>query len=635
MNFGDNILIICTYRELGEQYRKILKEHHLNIDIEVMDNRFGKDMEKIFDYIAQFREKGKEIIITRGFLAEQIRNHLPFKVIEIHIGAVDVFRALYPFAGKGYTIGIVESEPYIKVAKQVADVLGIKLMLYPVNEVDEFERGLLAAKNDHVDVVVGGAWHSYDHDFFEDYGIPYVVVESSQESIENSLQNALEMYKLSYEQQKQNELLEKILSFSQDGICVLDEHGHPVLMNTYGKSLLEEKGEKDIADFLSKLQRSDLSDHNFQIDTLVEKFGDEYFLIQRIPLEVRGNSAGTIAIFKREMKIRDDENLLRTELSKKGLHAKYTLQDIQGKSNMICELKKRVERYAVTDATVLVLGESGTGKELFAQAIHNCSLRRNNPFVAINCSALPPALLESELFGYVDGAFTGAKKGGKAGVFEMAHTGTLFLDEIGEMDLALQTRLLRALQEREIMRIGDNKVISVDVRVIAATNRDLYHEVEEGRFREDLYYRLNILDISIPPLRERKEDIAFIAMGMLPQINERRHTHVSALEKDVLEKLESFSWKGNIRELRNTMEKMVLNVQYGVIRMDQVAFIFAEMERRMPIKSNDDWSNFTLAEIEKVMIQKVLEEEKGNQTKAAARLGIDRSTLYRKILKMM
>ena len=162
------------------------------------------------------------------------------------------------------------------------------------------------------------------------------------------------------------------------------------------------------------------------------------------------------------------------------MHAKYTLQDILGKSKIIRELKKRVERYATTDATVLILGESGTGKELFAQAIHNCSLRRNRPFVAINCSALPPQLLESELFGYVDGAFTGAKKEGKAGLFEMAHTGTLFLDEIGEMDLSMQTRLLRVLQEREIMRIGDNKVISVDVRVIVATNRDLYQEVLRG-----------------------------------------------------------------------------------------------------------------------------------------------------------
>ena len=257
-------------------------------------------------------------------------------------------------------------------------------------------------------------------------------------------------------------------------------------MNSFGKRLLNDAGQEQ--EFLSLMEKGKFEDGQQQHEISVERIGEEYFLFQRIPLEVQGELVGNIVIFKREMKIRDDENLLRAELNKKGLHAKYTLQDIQGKSKTICELKKRVERYAVTDATVLILGESGTGKELFAQAIHNCSLRRNNPFVAINCSALPPNLLESELFGYVDGAFTGAKKDGKAGVFEIAHTGTIFLDEIGEMDLGMQTRLLRALQEREIMRIGDNKVISVDVRVIAATNRDLFHEVEEGRFREDLYY---------------------------------------------------------------------------------------------------------------------------------------------------
>lgn len=252
MNFGDNILIICTYQELMKQYRKILKEHHLNIDIEVMDNRYGKDMSKIFEYVAQFQKKGKEVIITRGFLAQQIGAHLPFKVIEIHIGAADMFRALYPLAGKGYTVGVVESEPYVKVAKQVAEILNISLNIYLVENVEDFEKGLLAAKRDGVDVVVGGAWHSYEEVFFQDYGIPYVVVESSVESIENSLQNALEMYTFSYEQQKKNELLEKILSFSEDGICVLDESGHPVLMNTYGEQILKEKEENQIEDFLPK-----------------------------------------------------------------------------------------------------------------------------------------------------------------------------------------------------------------------------------------------------------------------------------------------------------------------------------------------------------------------------------------------
>ena len=215
-----------------------------------------------------------------------------------------------------------------------------------------------------------------------------MVVESSKESIESSLQNALEMYSLSYERQKQNELLEKILSVSEDGVCVLDEKNHPILMNSFGKRLLNDAGQEQ--EFLSLMEKGKFEDGKQQHEISVERIGEEYFLFQRIPLEVQGELVGNIVIFKREMKIRDDENLLRAELNKKGLHAKYTLQDIQGKSKTICELKKRVERYAVTDATVLILGESGTGKELFAQAIHNCSLRRNNPFVAINCSALPP-----------------------------------------------------------------------------------------------------------------------------------------------------------------------------------------------------------------------------------------------------
>ena len=628
MRFGENILIVCTYTELAQMYQRVLKEYNMNIDVEVMDNRYGKDMQKIFDYMTQFRSRGKDLIITRGFLARQLRQHTDFKVIEIHISAVDVLSALYPLAGKDYCVGVVESEPYLKVVQKVAQILGLRTKWYPVEEVEDFEDGLRQAKKDGVDVVVGGAWHSYDQDFFTDYGIPYIIVESSKESIEQSLQNALEVYKFSYEQQRQKELLETMVAFSEDGIFAIDESGKILLMNAYCKELFE--NDEEAVKHFAKGNKGTTEGN----EVFVERIGEEFFLVHRIPLWVQGDSAGIVYTLKREKKIREDENLLRTELSKKGLHAKYTLKDIYGKSKSMTELKKQIARYAATDATILILGESGTGKELFAQAVHNCSLRRNNPFVAINCSALPMNLLESELFGYVDGAFTGAKKGGKAGMFELAHTGTLFLDEIGEMDLSMQSRLLRALQEKEIMRIGDNKVIAVDVRIVAATNRDLYHEVEEGRFREDLYYRLNLLDISIPPLRERTEDIREIAAALLPQINERLHCRITAFSPAVMDRLEEFPWKGNVRELCNTLEKMALLVQYGTVKMEQVSFIFHEMEQRGRHESVLT-DQMTLAEMERKMIQKALQACGGNQTKAAARLGIERTTLHRKLTKMM
>jgi propionate catabolism operon transcriptional regulator len=218
------------------------------------------------------------------------------------------------------------------------------------------------------------------------------------------------------------------------------------------------------------------------------------------------------------------------------------------------------ERYAATEGTVLITGESGTGKEMVAQGIHNASARRDRPFVAINCAAFPEALLESELFGYEEGAFTGSRRGGRAGLFEAAHTGTIFLDEVGDVPVTLQTRLLRVLQERQVLRLGSNDPTPVDVRVVAATNRDLKKEIARGAFREDLYYRLNILPIHVPPLRERRDDVGPIAEALLRDAL-GRHRAPDALPNalaTVLPWLGAYAWPGNVRELENVLERIAV-----------------------------------------------------------------------------
>nr|PZN03085.1 MAG: Fis family transcriptional regulator [Bacillota bacterium] len=291
------------------------------------------------------------------------------------------------------------------------------------------------------------------------------------------------------------------------------------------------------------------------------------FPIPALNKEDSTNTAnGAFAIIESFESQEDTQNKLRLQLANKGHVAKYTVDDIIGKSKEIQEVKKIILRMANSKSPVLITGESGTGKELVAQAIHNVSPLRDKHFVAINCAAIPPSLLESELFGYEAGAFTGASKSGKMGIFELAHNGTLFLDEIGEMPMELQTRFLRVLQEKEVMRIGGDKVIKVDVRIIAATNKNLYEQVEKGLFRKDLFYRLNVLPINLPPLRERTEDIEVIIEAL-----KKKNHYRFKLSKEVMDFFYSYSWNGNVRELINCLEYFA-NLGTEVIRLEHLPY---------------------------------------------------------------
>ncbi len=275
---------------------------------------------------------------------------------------------------------------------------------------------------------------------------------------------------------------------------------------------------------------------------------------------------GAIALIRKYSDIERKQHMLKEKLIGKGYKAKYYFDDIMGNSEAIKRCKAIAKRMARSNSSILITGETGTGKELFAQAIHNYSPRRDNPFVAINCGAIPESLLESELFGYEEGAFTGAKKGGKPGLFEIADRGTLFLDEITEMPMSLQVKLLRVLQEREVVRIGGDRIINVDVRIIAATNGNIKERVDMGEFRKDLYYRLNVLPLYIPPLRERKEDILFLTDKIKKEFNSD-----FVLTDTAEEYLKNYNWDGNVRELRNCVEYLI-NLDKKVIEAEDLPF---------------------------------------------------------------
>ena len=316
--------------------------------------------------------------------------------------------------------------------------------------------------------------------------------------------------------------------------------------------------------------------------------------------------------------------VLENILLRKKLEETYQFDEIIGKSDVMQEVFELITRVAPTDSTVLITGESGTGKELIARAIHGNSNRCYMPFIAVSCGALPDSLLESELFGYEKGAFTGAEHT-KKGRFEMAHKGTLFLDEIGDISLKTQVDLLRVLQQKEVQRLGGEDVVEVDVRIIAATNSDLSRAIREDRFREDLYYRLNVIAVKVPPLRERKEDIPLLADAFLRKYCLEMNKEERRIGRSALKLLMDYDWPGNVRELENIIERALVIGQAAEISPDDLPFSSKEL--------GPDAFPKSLKMMEKIHIQRILEATGWNITRAARDLGIDRQTLYNKIEK--
>jgi transcriptional regulator with PAS, ATPase and Fis domain len=322
-----------------------------------------------------------------------------------------------------------------------------------------------------------------------------------------------------------------------------------------------------------------------------------------------------------------------------GARAQYKFNDIIGSSAALMESINIARMAAMNNSNVLLTGESGTGKEVFAQAIHNASFRRKGPFVAINCGAIPRELVASELFGYVEGAFTGAKRGGSIGKFEMASGGTIFLDEIGDMPFELQVALLRVLQNRRVTRIGDSKEIPVDVRVICATNKDLRSEIENGNFREDLYYRLNVISINIPPLRDRLEDIPHLVKHFLGQLARRNENVLSILEPEIIDKLKRYDWPGNVRELQNVVERLVCTASQSPVSSSDLppeiisseCFYAREELQASPVTMYKQKRKQMLAEEESRQIIDLLQKHQGNITRVAEETGFSRMTIYRKM----
>lgn len=446
-------------------------------------------------------------------------------------------------------------------------------------------------------------------------------------------------------------MLEAIFNATQDAISVVDQEGNGVMINpAYIK--ITGLSEKDVIGKPATVDIAEGESIHFKVINTKQpvkgallKVGPTHkeVLCNAAPIIVDGELRGSVGVLHDLTEISKLSHELKQakEIIRK-LEAKYTFEDIVGKDPLMLAAIEKARSAAATPATVLLRGESGTGKEIFAHSIHNSSERKYRQFVRVNCSAISESLLESELFGYEEGAFTGARKGGKKGLFEEANGGTIFLDEIGEVTTSTQAKLLRVLQEREIVRVGGTRPISIDVRVIAATNKDLEMEIEAGRFRKDLYYRLNVYPIKLPSLRERKGDIYDLAIFFIKKFNQQYGRNIRDISPEAVQALKGYDWPGNVRELENVIGRAIINMKTNETIVLELHL--PQFERQMEKAINASVESYDYAQAgtnldevleraEKRYIQQVLKQCDNNKTKAAKILGVSLRSLYYKLDK--
>ncbi|KKY01350.1 diguanylate cyclase [Paraclostridium benzoelyticum] len=436
-----------------------------------------------------------------------------------------------------------------------------------------------------------------------------------------------------------------IIGEIKEGICAINTDGKVVLWNKFMENRYGIKSEEIVGKSMEKYLSGTISARVLRTKTREsgiyknnDNENDVYGVVDANPIFINSEFVGVVCT---EVDITEAQKLSR-KLDKANDRLKYledevknlskgSFDNILGRSYKLERAKEVAKRVSNTNSSIFIFGESGTGKEVFARAIHDYS-ERKGPFIPVNCSAIPSELFESEFFGYEAGAFTGANKKGKIGIFELAKHGTVFLDEIADLPLSMQAKLLRVLQEKEVRRIGGEKTIKIDARIISATNKNLQDLVEEGKFREDLYYRLNVVEIDLPPLRERKEDILLLINKFIKEICEENGMEALRMSKDAVSILQRYTWKGNIRELKNTIENIVVLSNGNTIDKDDIPVYI--IESGQTISMDEDYPldlNKAISKLEIKTIKKALDMSNGNKAKAAKILNIPRTTLYYKI----
>ncbi|VIB54366.1 sigma-54 interacting regulatory protein [Clostridioides difficile] len=655
--------IIASDIELKERIEELYREDVENgtIIIDILNLDLMENQGRILV------EKGAQAIIGRGGGYSLVIDTVNVPVIPMNMKSTDLLRAIE--IAKKYSKKVV----LILGDNEVSfDYVGWRNVISTEITEEWFEskyeiRSKVVKYIDQKDevVIVGGGLAC---SFARQYGIDSVFATASDESIREAVEYCKKLLDTLGEEKFNNEVLRNILDGIKDGVIAIDSNGSIILYNESAKNMLKVERKcalnKYILDVFPKME--------WMLDCLHEKEDIEDRKIRNINnlivntrttlIKVDNSTYGVLGIIQDITKLQNLERKIRFDLNQKGLYARYTFDDFLFKDKLTKEFIEEAKKIGKSDYTTLLYGESGSGKEIIAHSIHNISKRKDRPFVAINCATIAENLLESELFGYEEGAFTGARKGGKRGLFELAHGGTLFLDEINSLSFNIQTKLLRVIEERQIMRIGSDYIIPLDIRIIAATNESLTEKIVMGTFRADLFYRLSSLEINIPPLRDRREDIIPLFNNFVNEvlkddglngINSIDENFV--LTKDEMDKLYNYSWPGNVRELKTIAQKYVVtgkiklrqdrdfktkkllpNSEVDKFNSETTASVEVQDESINISKINDGKISIDIKEVNKYVEEKIISmlfAQGLSKNEVAQVLGISRTSLWKKYNK--
>ncbi|WP_322048301.1 propionate catabolism operon regulatory protein PrpR [Paraburkholderia sp. J67] len=622
-------LCFLGYRQIRELAMPVVAEYTGRADIELVDGSFDEALAIARDRI----ERGAvDAFVSAGSNASILRAGLQTPVATIQVTGFDLLQALIKAREVAARVGVVMYGTTIPELDAVKDLLNIEVRQHAYRTPDDARIHFEALRRAGYEAIVGS---SLVVELAQEAGL-HGLLAYSPASIRKGFDDALELARVARLEAGRYEQLHSVLHNLQEAVIAVDRQERIIAVNPPMQQLLGGRGERLEGRVLQSVEpalslRATLESGQ-QERAVAQRFAQRNWVAHRTPIREHGEIVGAALTLYDARNIEAADTSLRAMQRRQQHAARHSFDSIIGTSPALRDVIASARRFARTDLNVLVTGESGVGKEVFAQAMHNESDRAGRPFVAVNCASFPESLLESELFGYEEGAFTGSRRGGKRGLFEAAHTGTLFLDEIGDMPLPLQTRLLRVLQEREIMRLGGTSPIPIDIRVIAATHQPLTELIAERRFRQDLYYRLNTLRLALAPLRQRREDIAALVLPIVTRCLARFGSTLDArlALAPLMPRLTAYDWPGNVRELENLSERIAVfllqfatldEVPYDALRHD-CPELFPQGET--PPEAGDvDYAS------RGERVRDAVRRAGGSPTAAARELGISRSTLWR------